>query len=339
MNLQMATNAFRVTLADSTPIGLCFEPTASFANHSCMPNTGIMFDGRHMTLRALNPIKEGEQILISYIDVTQIRDERRRELEDRYFFTCHCDKCERDDGPYGTFLNSNPVVDPRLELFMEQKEIVKIAQVQGSEPPQVNVQMILPEVNELLLRSRGPSLSPQAQISLLKQALAASKPLSRRQSFAQTPYPLILNEIYLHYLTTLNYTKALSILLFTYINCDVYNYPQPHHPIRVTRLFSIAKLLRNIESLPNIDIISANQTLLLCVRSLGSKSHGVQSRFMNEVEEDLGDVEAVQRTRGDVGLRLAEWGKDGTAEAGKEYARKSFEGLRSLAVDALKNGL
>lgn len=84
----------------------------------------------------------------------------------------------------------------------------------------------------------------------------------------------------------------------------------------------------------NIDVVSANQTLLICVRNLGVKSHGVGSRFMCQVEEEIGDVEAVQRTRGDVGLRLAEWGKEST-EAGMEYAKKIFEGLRMLAEDAL----
>jgi hypothetical protein len=336
MSLQMGTNAFRVTLGDGTPIGLCFEPTASFANHSCMPNTAVMFDGWYMTLRALDPIKEGEQILISYIDVTQTRDERRQELKDRYFFTCHCDKCERDNGPYRTFLKSNPVLDPRLELFHEQKEIVQIAQARCSEPPPVNVQMFLPEVIELLSRSRDPTFSARAQLSLLKEALAVSKILSQHKLFAQTPYPLILNEIYLYYLANSStYTNALSVLLFIYLNCDVYNYPQPHHPIRVTRLFSIAKLLKNIDGLQNIDIVSANQTLLLCVRSLGAKSHGVESRFMKEVEEEMRDVEAVQRTRGDVGLRLTEWGKGESTEAGNEYARKIFEGLRNLSEDAL----
>ena len=56
---------------------------------------------------------------------------------------------------------------------------------------------------------------------------------------------------------------------------------------------------------------------------------------MCQVEEEIGDVEAVQRTRGDVGLRLAEWGKEELTEAGIEYARKIFEGLRILAEDAL----
>ena len=332
----MATNAFRVTLADGTPIGLCFEPTASLANHSCVPNTAIIFDGRCMTLRALDPIKKGAQIFISYIDVTQTRDERLQELKDRYFFTCQCEKCENDDGPYKMLLKSNPAVEPRLELFLAQKEIREISQARYSEASLVNVQTFLPEVNSLLSQSRDSSITSTQRLHLLKKAFAVSNPLKQCTLFAQTPYPTILHEYYLDYLATPStYTKAVSLLLFIYLNCDVYNYPQPHHPIRVTRLFTIAKLLQNIDSLPGIDVLSANQALLLCARSLGAKSHGMESRFMTEVEEAIEDVKAVQRTRGDVGARLDEWGKGETSEVGREYAKKIFEGLRDLANGAL----
>jgi hypothetical protein len=336
----MATNAFRVTMADDTPIGLCFEPSASLANHSCTPNTVIGFDGRYMTLRALDPIKKGEQIFISYVDVTQTLDARRQELEERYFFTCHCAKCETNDGPYGVFLKSLPIVDPRLELFHGQEEAREIAQARCSEAAQVHEEAFVDEVDELLSRIQDESTTSTKRLSLLKEALALCSPLRERKLFAQPPYPVTLNELYLHYLTAPStYTKALSVLLFIYLNCDLYNYPQPHHPIRVTRLFSIAKLLKTIEGLQNIDLVSANQTLLLCVRSLGSKSHGSESRFMKEVEEEIEDVETVQRTRGDVGVRLAEWSKEGTAEVGREYARKIFEGLRNIADDALSGVL
>lgn len=294
-----------------------------------------MFDGRHMALRALDPIKKGDQIFISYIDVTQTRSERRQELSDRYFFTCHCSKCEQDDGPYQTFLKSRPTPDHRLELFITQTDIRAAAEARCSDAPPLNVQNFLPKMNELLVRSRDPAIAPMQRLHLLEEAVAVSKPLKQRKQFAQPPYPSVLHELSLHYLANPStYTQALSLLLFIYLNCDVYNYPQPHHPIRVTRLFTIAKLLKNLEGLENIDVVSANQTLLLCVRRLGKKSHGAESIFIKEVEKEIDDVEMVQRTRGDVGARLGDWDKKETSEeteAGEEYARKIFEGLRAMA--------
>lgn len=288
-----------------------------------------------MTLRALDRIKTGEQIFISYIDTTQTRRERHDELKDRYFFTCQCEKCEQDDGPYQTLLKSQATPDPKIDLFLSQKEIRETAQARCSEVP-LNMNFLM-GMSDLL--SLSQDTFPNKQLPLLKQALEDSEPMRQHKIFAQSPYPIILQDMYLHYLTTSStYTKALSLMLFIYLNCDVYNYPQPHHPIRVTRLYAIAKLLKNIEGLKDIDMVSANHTLLLCVRRLGKKSHGAESRFMKEVEEEIEDVQAVQRTRGDVGMRLEEWNKKEAGEdteAGEEYARKIFEGLRNLATEAL----
>lgn len=336
----MATNAFRVTLADSTPIGLCFEPVVSLANHSCTPNATIIFDGRQLTLRTLDPIKKGDQVFVSYIDTTQTREERRHELKDRYFFTCHCEKCEQDDGPYQTFLKSQSISYPPLDLFISQEEIRNFAQARCSDASATKVPDILPKVQDLLTRSRNPSISSAQQFSLLQTALRTCEPLQRNQQLAQPPYPQVLHELYLHYLSDQStYTEALRILLYLYLHSDVYTYPQPHHPVRVIRLYTIAKLLQNVPELGDVDFISANQLLLLCVRELSRKSHGEETSFGREVREALADVEAVQRTRGSVGSALNAWvlgvGEEAQRRDGKEYARKIFEGLRDLAGSAL----
>ena len=61
----MITNAFRATLADDTPVGLCFEPILALANHSCSPNAVVMFDGRSVALRALEPVSKVQQLFIT----------------------------------------------------------------------------------------------------------------------------------------------------------------------------------------------------------------------------------------------------------------------------------
>jgi len=140
--------------------------------------------------------------------------------------------------------------------------------------------------------------------------------------------------------------------LFIYLNCDIYLYQQPHHPVRVVRLFTIARISKQVASiqddrelmlgikssnssklhelLKNIDFVSAVQVLLILVKELGMKSHGEKSAFMKEVVEELYEAEQIQRQRGLVGERLREWMVDDDLE-GREYARKIFEGLRELA--------
>jgi hypothetical protein len=104
----MKINAFSATLADDERVGLCFEPKIALANHSCCPNAAVVFNGRTVSLRALDTIKSSEQIFISYIDPTQSTDERQTLLKKRYFFSCQCLKCKgsnikRGETPYHTF--------------------------------------------------------------------------------------------------------------------------------------------------------------------------------------------------------------------------------------------
>ncbi|TVY75703.1 SET domain and MYND-type zinc finger protein, partial [Lachnellula suecica] len=119
----MATNAFRATLPDDTPVGLCYEPTLALANHSCKPNAFIMFDGRCISLMALDAIKADEQIFISYVDFTQARDLRRAELQQRYFFECNCEKCKNDYNPYRTFKETIVIPSEQLNLFYDYEAL------------------------------------------------------------------------------------------------------------------------------------------------------------------------------------------------------------------------
>lgn len=190
------------------------------------------------------------------------------------------------------------------------------------------------------------------RISHLKNALT----LLPSQISAISPYPDILQNLYLSYLDTSNYVPALVLLLYTYLNCDVYLYPQPHHPVRVTRLATISRLLkqvasiqdddrelmRGIESIPrlqslivSIDFITAVHVLLLVVRALETKGQTAETMISRAAEEELREVEDVQRQRGKVGQRLSEWIVDDNVE-GREYSKKIFEGLRQLSALAIE---
>jgi len=97
----MKTNSFRATSPDGTFIGLLLDPVFAVANHSCAPNAELQCDGRHIQLRALREIKEGEQIFISYIDESEDLEARRQVLEERYFFKCECERCVEEEGKNG----------------------------------------------------------------------------------------------------------------------------------------------------------------------------------------------------------------------------------------------
>ncbi|TVY18552.1 SET domain and MYND-type zinc finger protein 6 [Lachnellula arida] len=349
----MATNAFRATLPDDTPIGLCYEPTLALANHSCVPNAFIMFDGRGVSLMALDPIRAGEQIFISYVDFTQSRDQRRAELKQRYFFDCECEKCKHDYTPYRVCKESTAISSEKLALLYDYKTLLSQADEREQE-----IQAMQQELHDLkesisvthsLIDLSKTTASETERLNFLKQAISDLSLYKTHKLFALPSYPTILDELYLAYIDNEHLTSALILLLFIFLNCDIYNWPQPNHPIRVTRLFTIARLLKYAaslepaalaQSLPfipreilaGIDFIDATHAVLILVSELAPLSHGQGTRLVGQVELELREVEEVQRLRGGVGKALQEWQSEGNGAAdGRKIASQIFTGLRTLA--------
>lgn len=79
--------------------GLFLE--ASLMNHSCFPNTNRCFtsDGE-MFVTARVDIKEGEEILGTYLDTCLPREDRYNDLLYYHQFECECQKCEEETVPF-----------------------------------------------------------------------------------------------------------------------------------------------------------------------------------------------------------------------------------------------
>jgi len=354
----MITNAFRATLADDSPVGLCFEPILALANHSCSPNAVVVFDGRSVALRALDSINKEEQVFISYITATEDRISRQRDLKQRYFFDCQCEKCREDESPYSTFLQHAPKPEWGIDVLCNSEYLIRNAKGLLSGNKQTTVRdgrpIYFDKATSYLQQSQTPNAAKQL---LLKKAAITCEPALGE--FAIHPMPKIIHELYLNYLDSSSYLNTLVILLFLFLNCDVYNYPQPHHPVRVIRLFTIAKLLKHLSSfspetlnnmagkpgrqskfhqaLEDIDLINSFHAVMILVWEQGVKSHGKNSRFLKEVESELRDVEEVQRLRGEVGTRLRQWivsenlSEGGAKGKGREEAEEIFLNLRKLS--------
>ncbi|CAE8630834.1 unnamed protein product [Polarella glacialis] len=70
-------------------------PTTSLINHSCSPNGFLNWDDkrRHMTVHVMRPIKKGDEITISYVNVNLKAEDRQLELRHKHRFTCTCPAC------------------------------------------------------------------------------------------------------------------------------------------------------------------------------------------------------------------------------------------------------
>lgn len=56
---------------DTGQAGIFLHPKLAMVNHSCVPNAAVSFSGRKAFLRAELPIKEGDEVTISYIGKPQ----------------------------------------------------------------------------------------------------------------------------------------------------------------------------------------------------------------------------------------------------------------------------
>lgn len=99
-------------LARAAEAAPSFEGSALFSglhllNHSCAPCASVEFeaDTHRATVRALRPVRAGEELTISYCDESLPADERAAELRE-YCFECRCERCTRggdahdEDQPY-----------------------------------------------------------------------------------------------------------------------------------------------------------------------------------------------------------------------------------------------
>ncbi|KAJ3414227.1 hypothetical protein HDV05_006844 [Chytridiales sp. JEL 0842] len=106
---------------------LSLYPTAVFFNHACAPNVGHTTRHSTMVFYALESVKMGEELCISYIGVSKSPDfeTRRRFLKDVFFFECDCERCEvdlggnvRKDGEEEDVVKVKGKVERRLEMLV-----------------------------------------------------------------------------------------------------------------------------------------------------------------------------------------------------------------------------
>ena len=90
---QVRTNACEVT-RNGKKVGCALSVLMGWHNHDCLPSCqATVNDEGYVTITALRDIKEGEELLISYVDATKEYEERRAVLEKHYGFECKCARC------------------------------------------------------------------------------------------------------------------------------------------------------------------------------------------------------------------------------------------------------
>jgi hypothetical protein len=77
-------------------IGSAIYIGASAFKHSCQPNAAHSFKGKHLQVRAMTSISEGEAITVNYFDIRKPLAERQAIMELVYYRKCNCPRCKSE---------------------------------------------------------------------------------------------------------------------------------------------------------------------------------------------------------------------------------------------------
>ncbi|KAL9128804.1 MAG: hypothetical protein Q9217_002585 [Psora testacea] len=282
---RLLINAHTLTTPTLDPLGLCLAPTA-LLNHSCTPNTHIVFDGPTLMLRSLASIPADTELTLSYVDTTYPITRRRSELLSRYFFTCTCPVCNTSS------TNSQP--DPPSDSYFDGLS-----------------------VHALELQAEAATSSPVEGASKFKTALGL---LVSYPPHCQ-PYPSILHNAFLNAIACRSWPLALRYQLKAYFDIDPIHYPLSWHPVRLMRKWVTLRLVVQVARLAGegderVQVLAVfgitwriiAEELWKEVSDGARMSHGRHGRFWEEVQlfgEEIGvggrglGVEVVEK----------EWGK------------------------------
>ncbi len=202
-------------------------------NHSCEPNAFVRFDVSPTTdastlppyggisVHALRPIKQDEEVTISYVDTSMPFAKRQEELKARYSFDCTCGLCSR-----GT--------DAPLDSFVRDGRIWKgNARIQG----------IGKQAEKVLLDLQSRASILPMQIDTIKSAM---KLLADTKGWPlhHYPYPQLRQELLVGLLSNDMYLEALlhSAILVREIHPVLYE--QEYHPSRIIQVYTLFDLSR-----------------------------------------------------------------------------------------------
>ena len=96
-------------------------PYLSLASHSCLPNCEHWLTDSQATVRAKRRIPAGEELTIRYSYLSLHRVLLRRVIQDAWFFTCVCGRCQ-DESEMGTQASSFTCHNCREGFIEETKE-------------------------------------------------------------------------------------------------------------------------------------------------------------------------------------------------------------------------
>ncbi|KAK1597832.1 MYND finger [Colletotrichum navitas] len=327
---KLQTNAFSRSEEYYETGGVFLDTTLAMINHSCVPNALVQFGGRTATLRAASFIQPGSEIEISYIDQTQPKSRRQRELN-LYHFECHCSKCQRDLDEYQVAM-ADPAVELNTLSVMPEIERLKNPPGGGnSDPLQREEVMKLQNVFPVLPRS----MMSEEKHKWLRKAYKTALWFPKVGKYAIEPFAQLVDEAAFYFgKDRNNHECALAIACLSAYEIEPFKHVIPFHPQRLKGLSSIAIALSNtapnptkltelardmaetkrlskagVKVLENLDQVSLCQMVLAIIDMYSPQAPSADWEVVVLAKEMLSDIESLPGREKENALINA-WRKD-----------------------------
>ncbi|XP_078155375.1 SET domain group 37 isoform X2 [Carex rostrata] len=147
---KLSCNAHTICDVELRPLGTGLFPIVSMINHSCVPNSVLIFEGQVAHVRATESIPKDTEVSISYIETAATKEKRQNDLK-QYFFTCHCSRCLKSYSEEDLFLEGYRCYDHKctgVSLYLSDKRTI-ICQQCGTSRDALEVERIKSEARKL----------------------------------------------------------------------------------------------------------------------------------------------------------------------------------------------
>ncbi|KAK0671160.1 hypothetical protein QBC41DRAFT_59708 [Cercophora samala] len=351
---QIQTNAFNRLDADTGMSGIFLDPALARVNHSCVPSAFIGFDKRAATLRAERPIKEGEEITISYIENDKPRSVRRQGLR-LYHFECDCPRCLDDLDVYQV-AQTSPVIS--LNSFSLQPDLAKFRE------PAIDKSGISMKQIEDIYKAVYDQTKPEQDNSIeaAQARWKLCKPLVEAKMWAVEPLPTTILLLATNWQTNYKWAVyALPLACFLATHCDPIKLVAPFMSWRIKGIMVITKLLAFtgeltssgdlakrcthegiVGALAMADQVTMCQALLHIVVHQGSIGAAEDWDVLKEAKMMLKDLESLPGRQDESNLVQA-WAKDPEDLQAKAFFEsevlKPVNTLASFAPEILEDVL
>ena len=245
---------------ESEKFGAGFDTLISAANHSCEPNVVMSFLQPAVDLRALRPIKKGEEIFVKYVDVTNPFSVRQAELKRDYFFSCHCAKC-----PKGAVFPEDRLKKPAEELPKKyHAQVDKLVQKwetvldtfyvpANDETAQKRLAAMQAEAFAITGTSFGDVMPPEISEHTTKAALQMCLE-SGMFSLTRQPVPALCRQLFSIYLNGGDFYRAFRLGLKLYFEITPTLTPQTFYPDRLVDTWALMTVTNVLCSPSNAEI-------------------------------------------------------------------------------------